>query len=436
MSLWRRLREGLTGARGREAVGERERSRREPGDRDRVDPSLGPRAQPAVSAANQAVSKGSAHDELGRLGRIGAVGGPSGEEGIAMLRGARGTVRESEALAAALEDADARVIPGPIRVACAEILATRGQDKQALLVLRDATTTPALILSADLLAARGQVARAVATIERALAIDLDAQGARERHARWRSALGAIAAPARRLDEVTSIAAHPVSGPFRLVSEVARGGAGAVYEAEDSVLGRRVAFKVYHGRGADRALLLREARHSAMASGPGVVRVYDADPELGWIALEWIGRGSLRDVMRKGDLAALVPIETWAVPLARALARIHAMGVVHADVKPANVLLRSPSDPVLGDFGIAQKRGEAPAGGSAGYVSPERLGGSVSDPRDDVYGFGRILEDVLHLVDRTPGLDAPSPRMRDLARRCLAEASLRPVDGSAILRDLG
>jgi serine/threonine-protein kinase len=210
----------------------------------------------------------------------------------------------------------------------------------------------------------------------------------------------------------------------------------VYEAEDEVLGRRVAFKVYHGRAKDRAPLEREARTAVALAGPGVLRVLDADPAQGWVALEWIARGSVRDMLRTGDLTTLTPVGRWARPLARALARIHAAGLVHADVKPANVLLRQPQDPVLGDFGIARAAGSAPeGGGSAGYLSPERLAGRPADPRDDVYGYGRILEDVIHRLVEA-GAD---PEEREIAAfRALAEAAIgpdegRPADGAALVR---
>ena len=358
-----------------------------------------------------------------------------------MLRQVRGTVLEATAVTWALRGGATRAIPEPVRVACADILASRGDDQGALRLLEGISSTPGLILCADLHAAAGNLARAVGAIERVLARDLAAPGARERHQRWIAALGYSRQPVRRLDEATVVAplTAAASGPFRLLREVARGGAGTVYEAEDDLLGRRVAFKVYHGRGKDQAVLEREARTAVSLAGPGVLRVLDADPNQGWVALEWVQRGSIRDMLKTGDLASLTPVSRWARPLARALARIHDRGIVHADVKPANVLLRQPHDPVLGDFGIARPTGSpSEGGGSAGYLSPERLTGRPADPRDDVYGYGRILEDVLHrLVEAgaDPARQRPGRLPRALAEIALGPDEGRPESGAALVRRL-
>jgi serine/threonine-protein kinase len=365
-----------------------------------------------------------------RLSLLGQPTGPSTEEAITVLRHVRGTLVEAAAVMAALRALGPRGGPEPVRVACADILAARGDERAAIAVLEGVSSTPGLVLAADLHASSGQLARAVGAIERVLARELDAPGARERHQRWSAALGYARGPARRLDEATVVAPTATGAPFRLLREIARGGAGAVYEAEDESLGRKVAFKVYHGRGQDRDVLTREARIAAALAGPGVMRIFDADPAEGWVALEWIPRGSLRDMLRTGDLGWLSPVGRWARPLARALARVHAEGLVHADVKPANVLLRQPADAVLGDFGLARPIGSPADGGSAGYLSPERLAGRASHPRDDVYGFGRVLEDVIHRLD-VP-VDDP---FRALALACLGPDDERPADGAELVRRL-
>jgi eukaryotic-like serine/threonine-protein kinase len=162
------------------------------------------------------------------------------------------------------------------------------------------------------------------------------------------------------------------------------------------------------------------------SGPGLVRVFDVDPEHGWLAMEWSALGALRSRLSE-------PIERWAPPLARALARVHAAGWVHLDVKPANVLLRAPDEPLLTDFGTARRKGEPSPPGSLGFVSPERLAGRASHPRDDVYGFGRILEEALDATrDRR---DTATSTWRALAAACTGPDEGRPSDGEALAAPL-
>jgi len=236
----------------------------------------------------------------------------------------------------------------------------------------------------------------------------------------------------------------LAGKYRVERVLGMGGMGVVVQATHIQLEERVALKfmlpeaLAHPEFASR--FLREARLAVRLAGPGVVRVFDADPVAGWVAFEWAVRGSVRDILRAGDAASLVPLDAWAKPLARALARVHAAGLVHADVKPANVLLRQPNDPIRADFGIARPAGSPNDGGSAGYLSPERLGGSpgrAADPRDDVYGFGRIVEDVMHRADAAGVLDAQArASFAELAELCLRPADARPADGAALLRAIG
>jgi serine/threonine-protein kinase len=409
------------------------------GDDPPADDAAATGAERAIAAASSAAIAGEASGtlpQIQRLADVGARGGPTVDEAIGLLRRVRGTVHEAPAVLQVQRAIEQHPVPDPVRVACADLLAARGDEEGALRVLEGTTSTAGLVLAADLHAAGGQLARAVGTIERVLARDLDAPGARERHLRWTTALGVVRRDVRRLDEATMVAASPAGGPYRLLREVARGGAGAVYEAEDGAFGRRIAFKVYHGRGADQALLQHEARAAAALAGPGILRIYDADPAQGWLALEWVPRGSVRDILRAGDLAPLTPVSRWARPLARALARVHAEGLVHADVKPANVLLRQPHDAILGDFGIARPIGAPGEGGSAGYVSPERLAGRASHPRDDVYGYGRVIEDVLHRLESAgvaAGDDAEV--WRSFALTCIGPDEGRPESGAELVQRL-
>src|SRR5207245_1085956 len=116
-------------------------------------------------------------------------------------------------------------------------------------------------------------------------------------------------------------------PFDLLREVGLGGSAAVYQAVDHDLGRHVALKVYHQPERDRNQLAHEARVAVMLEGSGIVRVYDLDPEHGWLALEWAPAGALREHIRGRELGRLLPIDRWAMPLAIALARVHSSGWV-------------------------------------------------------------------------------------------------------------
>jgi serine/threonine-protein kinase len=118
-------------------------------------------------------------------------------------------------------------------------------------------------------------------------------------------------------------------------------------------------------------------------------------------------------------------------LARTLSRVHADGWVHADVKPANVLIGAGGVPILSDFGIAVREKEASLGGSAGFLSPERLAGAPLDPSDDIYGFGRIVEDAA-LKEVELGGPSTWNGFRPLAERCMAPRPSRPANGHALL----
>jgi serine/threonine-protein kinase len=109
---------------------------------------------------------------------------------------------------------------------------------------------------------------------------------------------------------------------------------------------------------------------------------------------------------------------WLVPLAAALAGVHRDGWVHLDVKPANVLLPNGDGVRLADFGIARRAGEASPGGSLGYVSPERAAGAPAHPRDDIYGLGRLVEDVLAAAGDAELRRAHSPFVAQLLGRAV------------------
>ncbi len=370
---------------------------------------------------------GGAKDDLARLAAVGLPGGPSVDEALARLAALRSSPSEGRALEELLRRRESAPLPDPVAVAAAAALVDRGELALAERCLQDASSSAALTMSADLASEAGDVTAALARIERVLLRDLDHPGARERHRRWRAQLGFTEPKGPVTAGATTMVARDADAPFELLREVARGGAGAVYEAVDRDLGRPIALKVYHQPERDRAQLWHEARVAVALASPGVIRVYDIDPDHGWIALAWCPRGAIRDLLREKRTDDLARVDLWAPKLATTLAAVHAVGWVHHDVKPANVLLESRETPILTDFGIARRRGEPSPGGSLGFVSPERMKGRASDPRDDIYGYGRLLEDVLDVLDT-----GTRARWGPLAAACTGPDAARPQDGRALV----
>lgn len=366
------------------------------------------------------------------------LGSPSAlDAALAEFTAARGTALERPALDAVLAARAERRAPDALLVAAADVLVQRGDAPAAVKLLGAAHSSPALLLASDLYADRGELARALTLVERVLARDIDWPGARERHERFRRGLGVEAPAVRALDQPTLLRAEVPSTTLRIVGEAGRGGAGAVYEAVDDVLGRRVALKVYHRAREERDKLEREAQRAVEFSGRGVVRIFDVDPARGWIVMEWLPGGALKRWLARAESAVLWPPGRWFSPLVAAVARVHERGVVHADLKPANVLFRSPEEPVLSDFGLAHPAGRRIPGGSLGYLSPERLSSRPLALDDDVYALGRILDDALDALERAP---EPPPAdevaaWRQLAELATAPRPTRPADAAELLARL-
>jgi serine/threonine-protein kinase len=172
-------------------------------------------------------------------------------------------------------------------------------------------------------------------------------------------------------------------------------------------------------------LENEARTAVQLGGHGVVRIFDVDVERGLIVMEWLPGSALKHWLREPK--ELLPLERWLLPFARTLARIHAAGFVHGDLKPANVMFRTLDEPVLSDFGLARRASDTLVGGSRGYMSPERLAGATLGLAEDVYAFGRILEDVgIALGDAAPRA------LGTLVPRLLEPGPNRPADARALL----
>jgi serine/threonine protein kinase len=195
--------------------------------------------------------------------------------------------------------------------------------------------------------------------------------------------------------------------YQIRAELGRGGMGVVYDAEDTVLGRRVALKLLkRGRLAVDAdeRFRREARALAQLEHPGIVQIFDLaeEPTGMWMAMERVSGGSLDALIAKEGKLDLSRAATMGAALADTLAYAHRQNVIHRDFKPANVLVTESGGLKITDFGLAKLAAEGPkltqlgaVLGSPGYMSPEQASGDGAiDHRTDVYAFGVTLFEMV------------------------------------------
>jgi len=218
----------------------------------------------------------------------------------------------------------------------------------------------------------------------------------------------------RTSGVSDLVGRVLAGRYRLVAPIGTGASGRVYAAWDVKLQRKVAVKVLHAALADDAGFLRrfgaEAQLAASLHHPNVVAVYDwGEDAVPWgtpqtpgpfMVLELLEGGSLRGLLDRGD--RLSPSQAAAVgrQIAAGLDYAHARGLVHRDVKPANLLFDEHGTARVADFGLARALAEAswtePAGavlGTARYAAPEQVRGAV-DARSDVYSLALVLVEAV------------------------------------------
>jgi serine/threonine protein kinase len=182
--------------------------------------------------------------------------------------------------------------------------------------------------------------------------------------------------------------------------------GEVYRATDSVLQRKVAVKLLserHARDEEvRARFRREALSAARLSGaPHVITVFDVGEHetQPYIVMEYLEGGSVFDRLREGRIPAELALD-WLAQAGEALDRAHAAGIVHRDVKPANLLLDRDGSVAVTDFGIASTTGldtltlPGTVLGTAGYLSPEQARGEPATAASDRYGLAVVAFELL------------------------------------------
>jgi predicted Ser/Thr protein kinase len=247
------------------------------------------------------------------------------------------------------------------------------------------------------------------------------------------------------------------GPYEILDELGRGGAGIVYLAQDHRLGRRVALKLV-AAGAEpefRDRLRREARAAATITHPSVATIHaleEFDDQL-FIVSEYVRGETLRTALAGG---ALRPERALAIArgIAAGLRAAHEAGVVHRDLKPENVLLPESGGVKVVDFGIAridhagvtQITRHGALLGTPAYMAPEQLLGTAADARADIFAFGIVLSEMVS--GRHPGSPGPLPVTRRapasgpagdlsaIAQRCMqVDPSARYQTAAALLAAL-
>ena len=218
--------------------------------------------------------------------------------------------------------------------------------------------------------------------------------------------------------------------FQAVRRIDAGGMGEVWEADDTLLGRRVAIKVLAEELAGDPVAVRrfrrEARATAMLDHPNVVRVFDfVDGQAPFLVLELLEGQTLAERLRNGG--ALPPLEAAriAAAVADGLDAAHRVGIIHRDVKPGNVMLTAGGGVKVMDFGIAAAWEAHSTTGqqllaTAAYAPPERIAGGRASPAGDLYSLGVVLYEML---------TGRPPFMADTAEQLLRahlEATPRPV----------
>src|SRR6478735_2400677 len=205
--------------------------------------------------------------------------------------------------------------------------------------------------------------------------------------------------------VADLTGRVLAGRYRLLAPIGAGASGRVYVADDVRLRRRVAVKVLHGALAEDAGFLRrfrsEAQHAAALHHPHIVAVYDwgEDGGLPFMVLELLQGGSLRALIDADGRLSPAQATHLGRQVAQALHYAHTRGVIHRDIKSANLLFDEHGIVRVADFGLARALAEAswtePAGtvvGTARYAAPEQATGAPLDGRADLYSLAIVLSE--------------------------------------------
>jgi serine/threonine protein kinase len=200
------------------------------------------------------------------------------------------------------------------------------------------------------------------------------------------------------------------GRYEVVSELGKGAMGIVYLAKDPVIGRLVAIKTIRATGNDeddtvefRERFVREAQTAGILSHPNIVTIHDigedAETQTSFIAMEYIEGKNLKMLLAEKTKFPFEQISEMIAEIAEALDYAHRKGIIHRDVKPANVIITTDGKVKITDFGIAKIASSnlTTTGqflGTPNYMSPEQVSGAPVDGRSDLFSLGVVLYELL------------------------------------------
>ena len=225
--------------------------------------------------------------------------------------------------------------------------------------------------------------------------------------------------------------------FVVIETLGVGGMGTVYKARDMQLDRFVALKLLRrdlgGEEDHKTRLQEEARIAAAVNHPCVIQVFDSGTDHGqfYVVMELVDQGSLDDLMALQSRLPEKRVLEIGIQVARGLRAAHRRGLIHRDVKPANILFVDEHAAKIGDFGLAssatQRWGIGVVWGTPEYVAPERLNNDPEDFRSDIYSLGATL---FHAIAGKPPIEASTN-----SSPALLELKQQPLDLQATVPDV-
>jgi serine/threonine protein kinase len=226
--------------------------------------------------------------------------------------------------------------------------------------------------------------------------------------------------------------------FVVIETLGVGGMGTVYKARDKQLDRFVALKLLRrdlgGEEDHKTRLQEEARIAAAVNHPCVIQVFDSGTDHGqfYVVMELVDQGSLDDLMALQPRLPEKRVLEIGIQVARGLRAAHRRGLIHRDVKPANILFVDEHAAKIGDFGLASTATQRWASGGVvwgtpEYVAPERLNNDPEDFRSDIYSLGATL---FHAIAGKPPIEATTN-----SSTALLELKQQPLDLQATAPDV-